>query len=115
MMKAQKIHGVDVTLYEKIKTGTDQMGNPVFEDKPVIVKNVLIGDPGSDDRINILNLTGRRCAYTLALPKGDTHDWENKKVKFFGHTFRVFGIPTQGIEEMIPLDWNKKVLVERYE
>ncbi len=29
--------------------------------------------------------------------------------------WRSFGIPSQGIEDMIPLDWNKKVTVERYE
>jgi hypothetical protein len=36
-------------------------------------------------------------------------------VEFFGQRFRTIGFPTQGIEELIPLAWNKKVKVERYE
>lgn len=34
---------------------------------------------------------------------------------FFGQTFRTCGGAVQGIEAMIPLRWNKKVQVERYE
>ncbi|WP_338808322.1 hypothetical protein DBT37_0006140 [Aerococcus mictus] len=40
--------------------------------------------------------------------------WQNQKVKFFGKTWRVIGMPLEGIESMIPLDWNKKVMVEAY-
>ena len=29
--------------------------------------------------------------------------------------WRVFGMELEGIEQLIPLDWNKKVYVERYE
>ena len=43
------------------------------------------------------------------------HEWEDRKVTFFGKDWRVFGIPSEGIESMIPLKWNKKVTVERYE
>lgn len=38
-----------------------------------------------------------------------------KEGKFFGADWKVIAIPTEGIEELIPLDWNKKVQVERYE
>jgi hypothetical protein len=51
----------------------------------------------------------------LGIPKEDEHDWENRRVDFFGEKWRVFGIPTKGIEDIIPLDWNMKVTVERYE
>ena len=36
-------------------------------------------------------------------------------VAFFGQKFRAYGSVTQGMEAMIPLRWNKKVKVERYE
>ena len=62
-----------------------------------------------------MNISGKRIAYTLAVPKGDTHDWTDTEVEFFGMKFKTVGIPTQGIEENIPLLWNKKVQVERYE
>ena len=64
--------------------------------------------------MNELQLYGKRLAYTLALPKGDAHDWHDVTVEFFGQRFRTYGDVTEGIEAMIPLQWNKKVKVERY-
>lgn len=111
----QKIQGITITLIDQVETGKDSLGNPIVEDKPVKVSNVLVAPASADDITNQLNLTGRKAIYTLAIPKGDTHDWENKPVEFFGQRWKVFGIPLEGIDELIPLDWNKKVMVERYE
>ena len=110
-----RIKGVTVTLVEKILADTDDFGRPIYTDKDVDVDNVLIAPVTADDVIDSTDLTGRKAVYTLAIPKGDTNDWENKEVKFFGQRGRVFGIPTEGIDNLIPLDWNKKVMVERYE
>ena len=110
-----RIKGVTITLVEKILASTDDFDRPIYKDKDVAVDNVLIAPVTTDDVMNSTDLTGRKAIYTLAIPKGDTHDWENKEVKFFGQRWRVFGIPTEGIDNLIPLDWNKKVMVERYE
>ena len=108
------IHGITVRLYVKTQTGTDDFGAPVFEETPKEVCNVLVGEPTSEDIVSSLQLYGKRIAYTLAIPKGDEHDWDNVTVEFFGQKFRTYGGVTQGIENMIPLAWNKKVKVERY-
>ena len=108
------IHGITVRLYEKKQTGTDAFGAPVYEETPVDVQNVLVGEPTADDIVNDLQLYGKRIAYTLGIPKGDTHDWDNVAVEFFGQKFCTYGGVTQGIENLIPLAWNKKVKVERY-
>ena len=63
----------------------------------------------------INSLVGRKEVYTLAIPKGDTHDWENQVIEFWDKTWKSFGSPLEGIESNIPLAWNKKVTVERYE
>lgn len=110
-----KPHGITIQLYQKVKTGIDEFRRPVYTETAVSVDNVLIGEPSTDDVTAELNLSGKRIAYTLGIPKGDTHDWTDKKVEFFGETFRTFGSPTQGIDDLIPLSWNKKVKVERYE
>lgn len=110
-----KLKGITVTLIDRTQTGTDPFGKPIYEDVEIPVDNVLIGEPSTDDIANELNLTGKTLAYTLAIPKGDTNDWTNRKVSFFGETFRTIGKPMQGIEELIPLHWNRKVRVERYE
>ena len=61
---------------------------------------------------------GKKIAYTLAIPKGDENTWEDTFVTLpapFGGTYRTIGSPTAGIEENIPLRWNKKVHLERFE
>lgn len=109
------LKGIDVTLYVKTKVGEDALHAPVYEETPVTVQNVLVGEPSAEAAAAELQLNGRRLAYTLAIPKGDAHDWDDVRVEFFGQTFRTFGGVVQGIERMIPLRWNKKVQVERYE
>lgn len=112
---SELLQGTTITLYSRQQTGTDAFNRPIYADVATTVDNVLIGEPSTEDIVNELNLSGKRLAYTLAIPKGDTHEWEDATVEFFGERFHTFGSPTQGIEAMIPLDWNKKVKVERYE
>jgi hypothetical protein len=110
-----RLRGISIILYTKNKVGEDEFGAPVYEELPEVVNDVLVGEPEGSDVTDTLNLTGKRLAYTLAIPKGDTHEWRDRKVEFFGRKFRTFGEPVEGIEGMIPLRWNKKVKVERYE
>lgn len=102
-------------MIDRSQTGTDPFGAPIYEDVEIEVGNVLVAPTLSDDIVNQLTLTGRKAVYTLAIPKGDTNTWEDREVRFFGERWRVFGIPLQGIDDLIPLSWNKKVTVERYE
>ena len=107
--------GITVILYDLAQIGTDAFGAPIYTETPVSVKNVLVGEPSTRDIVDTLTVTGKQLAYTLAIPKGDTHTWTSRDVEFFGERFRTIGTPMQGIDELIPLDWNKKVKVERYE
>jgi len=109
------MQGIDIILYDKQKTGEDAFGHPVYAETPVTVENVLVGEPTSDEVTDALNLYGKHVAYTLAIPKGDENTWTDRMVEFFGERFRVIGHPTQGIDHLIPLAWNKKVRVEHYE
>lgn len=109
------IKGIDIVLVDKIQKGIDDFGSPIFEEKEITVKNVLVVPASTDDITNSVNLTGKKAEYTLGIPKGDNNVWENKEVIFFGKRWRTVGIPQQGIESMIPLSWHKKVMVERYE
>lgn len=110
-----KIKGITVTLISKVETGKDPLGAPIYKDTETEVQNVLVQPTGSDDVVNALTLEGKKAVYTLGIPKGDTNIWEDQEVRFFGKRWRVFGSELMGIEELIPLDWNKKVMVERYE
>lgn len=108
------MRGVTVGLHVKTQTDTDAFGAPIYTDEVIQVDNVLIGEPTSDQITQELNMYGKRLAYVLAIPKGDSHDWTDTEVDFFGATFKTYGEPTQGIDHLIPLSWNKKVKVERY-
>lgn len=110
-----RIKGITVTLINNKEVGRDPFDNPIYEDVEIEVDNVLVKPTSTEDVVNTKDLTGRTAVYTLAIPKSDTNTWENQEVRFFGERWQVFGIPLQGIEELIPLDWNKKVMVERYE
>jgi hypothetical protein len=109
------IKGIPVKLSVKTQTGIDGFNRPTYEVFQEVVENVLVGEPSAEDVVNEINLSGKRIAYVLAIPKGDTHTWENTEVEFWGMTFKTVGILTQGIDDNIPLQWNKKVKVERYE
>lgn len=109
-----RLHGITIQLYKRTVTGKDAFNRPTYTETIVNVENVLIGEPSTQEIVDTLNLTGKKLAYTLAIPKGDTHDWTDVSVSFWGEKFRTIGEPTQGIEAMIPLDWNKKVRVASY-
>lgn len=109
------IKGIPVKLSVRTQTGIDDFNRPTYEVSQEVVENVLVGEPSAEDVVNELNLSGKRIAYTLAIPKGDTHVWEDTEVEFWGMKFKTVGIPTQGIDDNIPFQWNKKVKVERYE
>lgn len=109
------IKGIPVKLSVRTQKGIDGFNRPTYEVSQEVVENVLVGEPSAEDVVNELNLSGKRIAYTLAIPKGDTHVWEDTEVEFWGMKFKTVGIHTQGIDDNIPLQWNKKVKVERYE
>lgn len=109
------LRGIDITLYEQTSNETDAFGAPIVTETAVTVHNVIVAPASSDDVINELSLSGKKIVYQLAIPKGDSHSWTGCKVGFMNKLFRVVGIPTEGIDAMMPLDWNKKVMVEHYE
>ena len=108
------LKGRTVTLYERTQGENDAFHRPTYTETATEVDNVLIAPVSSEDMISELNLSGKKAVYQLGIPKGDTHVWEGCRVSFFGEDWRVIGYPTEGQEELIPLKWNRKVKVERY-
>lgn len=110
------MRGITVTLYDRTQTGTDPLNKPIYTETAVAVDNVLVAPSSMVEVLEQTNLNGRRGDYVMAIPKGDTHEWTSgKKVSFLGQNWRIIEMPEEGIEWLIPLDWNKKVKVERYE
>lgn len=109
------IKTITVTLYERTYGEPDEFNNPTFTEKAVEVPGVLVAPTSSQDVLETINLYGKKAVYTMAIPKGDEHEWRDCRVHFFDEDWHVFGEPLAGIECDIPLAWNKKVTVERYE
>lgn len=110
------MNGITVILYDRTKTGTDALNQPIYSETAVPVENVLVAPMSDDEVLQTYTLTGRKAVYQMGIPKGDTHNWTaGKKVRFFGKDWRIIGANQEGIEHLIPLSWNKKVKVERYE
>ena len=111
------IHGITIQIVKKTEGDPDPLGNPTYTEEAVDVNDVLVGEPTTDEVTDTLQLYGKRVAYTLAIPKGDTNDWVDAEVilpsPFVGR-YRTIGYPTSGIEANIPLKWNSKVKIERY-
>ncbi len=108
------ITGIPVTLIEQVESGKDPFGAPVYTEMEVTVDNVLVAPASVDDITSSVELYGKKAIYTIAIPKGDEHEWQDQIVEFFGHRWRIFGYPEEGIEANIPLSWNQKWKVERY-
>lgn len=108
------IEGITIILHEKTEIGKDAFDAPIYEERAVKVPNVLVSPANTTDIIEQQGFNGKKEICTLAIPKGDTHRWEDAKIEFLGKMWKTFGFPTEGIDELIPLDWNKKVMVERY-
>ncbi len=116
-----RLSGISVILYDEVQIGTDNFGKPIIEEVPTEVENVLVGEPTSDDIVSSTQIYGKVIKYMLGIPKGDTHDWTNKKVSWtdaYGimHTVMTFGFPITGIEANLPrqLPWHMKVRCEEY-
>lgn len=106
------IHGITVKLEVTTETGKNAVGETEFSNEFVDVPDVLVGQPTEREILDSTNLEGRKATYILGIPKGDAHEWTNKKVRFFGAEFRTIGAPIEGIDDLMPLRWNKKVRVE---
>ena len=106
--------GMTIQLVQQTQTGTDEFNKPIYTEKFVNVDDCLVGQPSADDVANVLALYGKKIAYTIGIPKGDTHNWTDAEIVMFGGRFRTIGYPETGIQANIPLRWGQNIKVERY-
>lgn len=104
-----------VVLVEKQQTGVDEFNAPVFSLVETPIKNVVVGSPTFDQAISELNLTGKRLAFILGIPKGDNHNWIDTTVIIRDQKFKTYGAPLLQTEANVPGPWNLQVKVEKYE
>lgn len=106
-----RLSGERVILVRRTAT-LDAYNHPSWVEHQEVVDNVLIGEPTQTEVENGFDVKHEQARYMLAIPKGDTHDWQDAEVLFWGRRWRQVGRVIQGMEHLIPLDWNKKIMVE---
>lgn len=109
------IKGQTITLYSKTQTGSDPFGQPVYEETPVEVSNVLIAPISADAAPEQDGLQNALEAYEIHIPKGDTNIWEDSRISFWGKVFRSVGAVKRYMDENTPLDWIGSIRVEHYD
>ena len=106
--------GMTIQLVKKTQIGTDDFGESICTEELVNVPDCLVGQPSAADISNVLALYGKKIAYTIGIPKGDTNDWVDAEIEMFGGRFHTIGYPETGIQANIPLRWGQNIKVERY-
>lgn len=112
------IHGITIQLAVATSTSTNEFNEAIKTVEYVSVDDVLVGQPDSEGVYSSVELTGKKTAYMLAIPKGDSHEWKDTTVILpapFAGIYKAVGEPVAGIEKNIPLRWNKKIMVEKIE
>lgn len=108
------IKGEKVYLIETTQNGTDAFGAPKYTETSVEVNDVLVGNPSTDAVLSELQMYGKKLLFVLGIPKGDTHNWQDKFVEIRGKRFRTYGFPLTQTEANVPGRWNTQVKVEQY-
>lgn len=109
------IKGITVRLITRRLAGHNALNEPIFVPEEHTVDNVLVTPMSPEAVVTDMQLHGKHGVYELCIPKGDAHDWKDASVIFLGQRFRTYGEPIEYIDANVPLLWNRKVRVERFE
>lgn len=108
------IKGMTVQYIVQNQIGTDPFGAPIYSETAEDVNDVLVGQPTTDDVTTTVSLYDKRVELVLGIPRTDTHEWVDAVVQIRGERYRTIGYPMRGVDENVPLRWNRNVKVERY-
>ena len=109
------LHGVTVKLYNRAVVTYDELNAPVYSFTCTEVDNVLPGQPSTSDIVESVDLSGKRADCVLGIPKGDTHTWADAIVEVWpGEFYETIGWPMTGVQDLIPLQWDRNVRAARY-
>lgn len=105
---------ITVQLAIKTEGAPNPFGKPTKTEELIDIPGCLVGQASSDDIAQTMEMYGKKIAYVVGVPKGDTHSWVDTDVIIWGERFRTIGYPETGIQGNIPLKWGQNVKVERY-
>ena len=104
-----------IQIKTRTQTGVDAFNRPTYTDAWEDVAGCVVGSPSSEDVENELNLSGKRIAYEIFLPNGDTHTWNGTSVMIGSREYRVIGDARESFVSFPHIPCNKLISVEAYE
>lgn len=112
-MKTLKDFTISVKLFEKVLEGYDGFGVPTYTEQAVIIDKCLVAIGSHNPLANNNTTQVALDTFTIAIPKGDNHDWRNSIVEFNlgGVDFKckTYGDYLLGYEDAMPLMWHKQI------
>lgn len=108
--------GETVSVLKRIETGTDSMGEPIYQWQTKNVENVLVKPGLGENLTDDLRPDGIRVKYTLAFPKTFTDSLRGARIALIERNMSaedyesalvVVGDP--GITNPCPTSWNRIV------
>lgn len=103
--------GETVVVLDRKQVGVDGFNNPIWEDEPVNVANVLVAPVDGEDNIATTRPEGTRVRYTLYFPKTFEDELEGLKIIVRGEQLRVIGKPDHYDPVNCPTKWWQVVKV----
>lgn len=97
-----KLKGINVVLHLKTQSGTDGFNAPIYTETTENVADVIVGNVSTSETLENLDLYGKKVVYELGIPAGDSHNWLDTDVEFFGRTWHTFGQYKQCIVSNMP-------------
>lgn len=97
--------GETVIVRSRMKTGVDELNNPVWEDVDQEVSNVLVAPGVVHDAFASTRPDGVEVAYKLCFPKTFHGNLEHCQVNVRGEWLAVIGSPRPYCEQNCPTEW----------
>lgn len=105
--------GQTVKVIRSVQTGTDDMGEPIYDTTTEEVDNVLFS-PSSTDDLSGQHPQGDTISVTFHMPKTYTSNLRGCKIGYANETYSVVGDPKPYMVENCPphCNWNRAVTAE---
>ncbi|MCD8211913.1 MAG: hypothetical protein LUC17_02680 [Oscillospiraceae bacterium] len=109
------IQGETATLYRKVSTGTDEMGEPIVEWAAEELDNVLFSQAYENENyiIDGTRPDGTIDTATLHVPKTFTDSLKNCEIEVQGARWTVIGDGKGYMPENTPGPWNRPIKLRR--
>ena len=102
------ITGMTVVFTKRNQSGTDAIGNPIYETEQISVDDCLLAPPSEPvSAAEQQAITAGKRVLRVHLPKTFTGDVSNSTISYNSHTYRIAQDADPLMPENTPTRWNR--------